>query len=82
MTKPLLPKPMREELRKLLVKHTNCAIQGPKGNWPCGTCFMSWLNLIGLDSNVPEYSEKNKDGGDRHNEVWRAILQIREAKIK
>ena len=76
----------REELRNWLVKHTGCSVQsGVKGKkrwlvkYPCGTCFMALLNDIGLDKNKPAYKEHNDDY-ERHNEIWRAILQIREAK--
>ena len=76
-----------EDLRKFLSKHTGCEIQSGivKGKhkdwgWCCGTCFMSLLDKIGLDSSSPEYKESNKPK-DRHNEVWRAILQIRSKKI-
>jgi hypothetical protein len=80
----------REELRQWLVKHTGCAIQAPYINeatageddalqgWPCGTCTMHLLTEIGLDSADPLYQDRNEEP-DRHNEVWRAILQIREA---
>ena len=71
----------REELRNWLVNNTSCTIQkGFKGKkYPCGTCFMALLNDIGLDSKKPAYKLHNDDY-ERHNEVWRAILQIREAK--
>ena len=67
----------REALRQWAVKETKCDIQSH--GWPCGTCFMALLTRIGLDSTKEEYNEKNEDH-DRHNEVWRAILQIKEAK--
>lgn len=78
------PEQMREGLRRYLVRATDCAIQESvdgKG-WPCGTCFMNLLTELGLDSSKPEYAENNglRDGKtDRFNEVWRAILQIRDA---
>lgn len=64
----------RVAFRKFLVKATGCSIQG---GWPCGTCTMQLLTDLGLDSDEPEYKERNEEP-DRHNEVWRAILQIRE----
>lgn len=72
----------RERLRTLLVNKTRCAIQqaADGSGWPCGTCVMDWLNLIGLDNTKAEYQEHNP-AHDRHNEVWRAILQIRDAKL-
>lgn len=66
----------REALRKFLVKYTDCDIQHT--GYPCGTCFMALLDRLGLDATKPEYKEHNTPR-DRHNEVWRAILQIREA---
>lgn len=67
----------REKLRQWLVKYTNgCDVQS---GWPCGTCAIDLLKDLGLDSNKPEYNEHN-DEIDRCNEVWRAILQIRDAK--
>ena len=73
----------REELRKWAVKWTRCDIQkGQDGKgWPCGTCFCAMLKDIGLNSRREEYQEHNKPI-DRINEVWRAILQIRDAVIK
>jgi hypothetical protein len=73
----------REEFRQWLVKYTSCDIQdakGSEGGWPCGTCVMNLLDSIGLDSSKEEYQEHNEEL-DRHNEVWRAILQIRDAKV-
>lgn len=70
----------REELRKWLVKWTSCNIQD---GYPCGTCFMNLVNKIGLDETKKEYHEHNKGiNRTRHNEVWRAILQIREADLE
>ena len=74
----------RESFRRWLVKYTKCSIQeGADGKgYPCGTCTMSLLTGLGLDSHSKEYQEHNKDEvRDRHNEVWRAILQIRDAKL-
>lgn len=69
-------KKAKEDLRKWLVKYTYCDIQD---GYPCGTCFIELLNQLGLDSSKKEYNEHNKPS-DRANEVWRAILQIRETK--
>jgi len=70
-------KKVKEELRKWAVKSTGgCDIQD---GWPCGPCFVYLLEEIGLNSESPEYEEHNKPV-DRANEVWRAILQIRETK--
>lgn len=66
----------KEDLRKWLVKSTaGCNIQG---GWPCGTCTIDLLTRLGLDPHEPEYSKRN-EFPDRANEVWRAILQIRDA---
>lgn len=74
-------KKAREELRQWTIKYS-CNIQTSKsGLWPCGTCFIHLLNQIGLRAGKEEYNDKNEDH-DRHNEVWRAILQIRDAEIK
>lgn len=74
----------KEELRKWLVKYTMCEAQGgvvdgelQDYGWPCGTCFMGLLDMLGLDSKKKEYCDHNRDF-DRANEVWRALLQIRE----
>lgn len=74
----------KEELRKWLVKYTMCEVQGGVVNgklsdfgWTCGTCFMALLDMLGLDSSKKEYHEHNRTM-DRKNEVWRAILQIRD----
>ncbi len=73
----------REELREWLVRQTGCNVQRGKDrkSWPCGTCFVALLQGIGLNSKRDEYQEHNKPV-DRINEVWRAILQIRDAKLK
>jgi hypothetical protein len=66
----------RERLRRFLVRETGgCVVQD---GWPCGTCFMEYLDRLGLDKDKADYRDAN-DPPDRHNEVWRAILQIREA---
>lgn len=71
----------REELRKWLVDYTGCDIQeGEGGGWPCGTCACDLLGSIGLTPSNGQYAEHNKPV-DRINEVWRAILQIRDAKL-
>ena len=77
----------REDLRKYLIKHTKgCVIQGgiisgkkKSFGWPCGTCVIDLLSRIGLDSEKEEYKKSNETP-ERHNEIWRAILQIRDAK--
>ncbi len=75
-------KKAREDLRLWLIKYTGCDIQESKsGNYPCGTCVIDLLKKIGLEANKEEYNEHNEEI-DRLNEVWRAILQIRDAKIK
>jgi len=78
----------RDELREVLVKYTHCEAQGGMVNgenkdfgWPCGTCFIDFLKRIGLKSKDKAYKEHN-DHVDRANEVWRAILQIKDYKIK
>ena len=47
-----------------------CQIQS---GWPCGTCIIALLTDMG----VVEDGQHNKPV-DKVNEVWRAILQIRE----
>ena len=75
-------KQAREDLRIWLIKYTNCAIQeSNSGDYPCGTCVIYLLKQIGLNSSNKEYKRHNKPI-DRANEVWRAILQIRDSKIK
>jgi hypothetical protein len=71
----------REELRKWLIKNTKCKIQVSNNGkaYPCGTCVIHLLNSIGLNPKVKEYKLHNEKV-DRLNEVWRAILQIRDAK--
>jgi hypothetical protein len=68
-----------KELRELLVKHTGgCAIQEASDGalWPCGTCVCALFASV-LDDTDPQYREHN-DNHDRVNELWRAILQIRD----
>lgn len=71
----------REDLRKWLVKYTKCDIQeGIGGAWPCGTCVVGLLRDMGLNPHKADYKESNEPK-DRINEVWRAILQIRDTKL-
>jgi len=53
----------------------DCEIQEGANNslWPCGTCFIHALTMLGVDE-----STGRNDSPNRHNEVWRAILEIRE----
>ena len=70
-------KEIKEQLRQWLVDSTQgCDIQN---KWPCETCTLELLRQIGLNPRKKEYEERNKPI-DRLNEVWRAILQIRDAK--
>lgn len=70
-----------ERLRKFLLKEIRCGIQPmDTGGWSCGTCFMGYLTSLGLNEKAPEYAARNPEH-DRHNEVWRAILQIRGDKL-
>lgn len=73
----------REAFRSFLVGATGCDVQegADRKPWPCGTCVRVLLDKMGLDDTKPEYYEYNKSR-DRHNEVWRAIIQIREASLK
>jgi hypothetical protein len=68
-----------EDLRLALIKGTHgCELQeGTDGKpWPCGTCTCGLLAGLIPDS-AAEYSQHNHPV-DRVNEVWRAILQIRD----
>jgi hypothetical protein len=67
-----------EALRTALVGATGCAIQeGANGSgWPCGTCTCEVLAQL-LSDTAPEYTQRN-DPVNRINEVWRAILQMRD----
>jgi hypothetical protein len=68
-----------EDLRTALMNGTGgCGLQqGADGKrWPCGTCVCHLLGTL-MPYAKPEYSQHN-DPVDRVNEVWRAILQIRE----
>ena len=73
----------REDLRKWLIKYTKCELQEAKDGkaYPCGTCVIALLNDIGLHPRKKEYKEHNNPV-DRMNEVWRAILQVRDANGK
>jgi hypothetical protein len=77
----------REEMRQWLVKYTHCkAHDGYIGHemhdasWPCGTCVMAFLSELGLTDEDEQYHVHNA-AIDRLNEVWRAILQIRETDL-
>lgn len=72
----------REELRKWAVKWTKCGIQEgiDRKECPCGTCFCALLENIGLNPRKKEYKEHNVKV-DRINEVWRALLQIRDTEL-
>lgn len=76
-------KKAKKEFRNWLVEYTQCELQKGKDGmtYPCGTCVISLLDAVGLKSRKKEYKEHNKEV-DRSNEVWRAILQIRDYKIK
>jgi hypothetical protein len=67
-----------EDLRLALIDGTGCGLQeGADGReWPCGTCVCGLLGSL-MSPTAPEYSE-HSDPVDRVNEVWRAILQIRD----
>ena len=68
-----------EDLRTALIKATSgCTIQqGADGkDWPCGTCVCGLLGSL-LPHDASEYTQRN-DPPDRVNEVWRAILQMRD----
>lgn len=75
-----------EKIREFLIELTNgCSIQGGlvKGKmenfgWPCGTCTTYALSEL-IDNKDPMTHEHNEPI-DRINEIWRGILQIREAK--
>jgi hypothetical protein len=64
----------RAALQAWATKQTKCRVQN---GWPCGTCFFDLLRRIGLNEDAPEYHAHN-DPVDRANEVWRAVLQIRD----
>jgi hypothetical protein len=64
----------REEFRTWLVRFSLCDVQD---GWPCGTCTVELLTKLGLTRSKDEYSKHNNPV-DRINEVWRAIIQIRQ----
>lgn len=72
----------KKSFRNWLVKYTNCKIQEGKDGmtYPCGTCAIALFDSMGLNEKGKEYKVHNKPI-DRSKEVWRAILQIRDAKI-
>lgn len=41
--------------------------------WPCGTCFTYGIAALGANANG-----QHNNPPDRTNEVWRAILEIRD----
>jgi len=68
-----------EDVRRALIRATGgCAVQESTDGraWPCGTCTCGLLASL-MPESAPEYSRHN-DPVDRVNEVWRAILQIRD----
>ena len=77
----------REEMRRWLVKYTNCRLQSGHirshmrdFSWPCATCVLAFLTELGLTDDDEHYHEHCAPP-DRRNEVWRAIMQIREADL-
>lgn len=70
----------REELRQWAIKVARgCNVQKGDGYgrcYPCGTCFIDGLKRI-MKENNPIIDEHNEPV-DRFNEIWRAILQIRD----
>lgn len=74
------PKTFRETLRQSLIEATGgCALQEAADGslWPRATCTCALFGLL-LSKAAPEYHEHNTPP-DRINEVWRAILQLRDA---
>lgn len=68
----------RTELKEWLIKNTaGCTLHD---GWPCGTCTCHLFAQLGLNHDTPEYSEHNEPL-DRINEIWRAIIEIRNAKL-
>jgi hypothetical protein len=65
------------DIRLALVNATACEAQeGADGSfWPCGTCTCAFLATIIREDK--DYYDHNAPP-DRINEVWRAILQIRD----
>ncbi len=73
------PRDFRDALRRNLIDATGgCALQEATdgARWPCGTCTCALLAML-LSKDAPEYHEHNTPP-DRINEVWRAILQLRD----
>ena len=70
INRTLLIDEARDKLREWIATYTMCEVQ--KG-WACGTCLIEFLVELG----VYEDKQHNKPI-ERCNEVWRAILQIRE----
>lgn len=68
---------------RFLVEHTGCAIQDGKDgmSYPCGTCVIDLFESMGLKQDEAQYEDHNEEL-DRGNEVWRAILQIRDYKVR
>ena len=74
---------LHKSFRNLVVDIAGgCKIQQGKDGmtYPCGTCFCSGLSQLGLDEKHTDYKEHNEPV-DRINEVWRAVLQIRDTKV-
>jgi hypothetical protein len=75
-----MKKQFLDDFRALLVDYSGgCAIQEAKDGslWPCGTCVCALFGSV-LDEHAAEYAEHNEPV-DRINEIWRAILQMRDA---
>lgn len=72
----------KRAFRDFLVEYTSCTVQeGEDGmSYPCGTCTIALFDGMGLKANKPAFSEHNEPH-DRANEVWRAILQIRDHNV-
>lgn len=69
---------IREIAASLIEATGGCALQEAADGslWPCSTCTCALLKLF-LSEAAPEYHEHNTPP-DRINEVWRAILQLRD----
>ncbi len=61
-----------EELKRWLASWTGCG--EPHDGWPCGACTRRLFASLGAVEDDAEHNEPV----DRVNEVWRAIIQIRE----
>ena len=68
---------------RFLVEHSGCSTQDGKDgmSYPCGTCVIALFDAMGLKQKDAQYEDHNEEL-DRANEVWRAILQIRDYKVK